>query len=58
MRRALTVLTVSVLISSIALLAPAGAAAAVADGLTVTARSAVLNAGGEAIGGRSDMREW
>lgn len=49
MRRALTVLTVSVLISSIALLAPAGAAAAVADGLTVTARSAVLNAGGQSV---------
>jgi hypothetical protein len=49
MRRTLTVLAVSVLTLSIALLAPTGAASAVGDGLTVTARSAVLNAGGTSV---------
>jgi len=49
MRRALTVLAVSVLTSSTVLLAPAGAASAVAEGLTVTARSATLNAAGASV---------
>lgn len=48
MQRALTVLAVSVLTMSTALLVPAGAAAAQA-GLTVTARSALLNPGGMSV---------
>ncbi len=49
MRRTLTVLAVSVLALSTALVVPAGAASAAAAGLTVTARFALRNAGGESV---------
>jgi hypothetical protein len=49
MRKALTVLAVSVLTLSTTLLIPAGAASAAQAGLTVTARSAVLGAGGVSV---------
>jgi hypothetical protein len=49
MRRILTVLAVSVLTLSTALMVPAGAASAAQAGLTVTARSAVRTAGGGGV---------
>jgi hypothetical protein len=49
MRRALTVLAVSVLTLFTALLIPTGAASAAQAGLTVTARFALRNAGGESV---------
>ena len=49
MRRILTVLAVSVLTLSTALMVPTGAASAAQAGLTVTARSAQRNAGGVSV---------
>jgi hypothetical protein len=49
MRRALTTLAGFVLTAFIVLPAPAGAAATVGGGLTVTARSAVLDTGGMSV---------
>jgi hypothetical protein len=49
MRRILTVLAVSVLTLSTALMVPTGAASAAQAGLTVTARSALRNAGGASV---------
>ena len=49
MRRILIILAVSVLTLSTALMVPAGAASAAQAGLTVTARFALRNAGGESV---------
>ena len=49
MRRILTVLAVSVLTLSTALVVSTGAASAAQAGLTVTARSALRNVGGEGV---------
>jgi hypothetical protein len=49
MRKALTVLAVSVVTLSIAILVPTGPAAAAQAGLTVTAHSALRNAGGVSV---------